>query len=81
MKAALAGQPLAMMQQPPNIVSERIDVKTGLVAPANDKNVMFEVFDKNALPLQATSQASDASSAAAPDVYHGSDGVTDSNIF
>ena len=83
MKNALVGQPLATMQQPPNIVSERIDVKTGLVAPANDKNVMFEVFDKNALPLQATGdESTDSSSpASSSDVYHGSDGVTDSNIF
>ena len=83
MKNALVGQPLATMQQPPNIVSERIDVKTGLVAPANVKNVMFEVFDKNALPLQATGDESTDSSSptSSSDVYHGSDGVTDSNIF
>lgn len=81
MKSALVGQPLATMQQPPNIVSERIDVKTGLVAPANDKNVMFEVFDKNAMPLQATNTQSTDTASPAADVYHGSDGVTESNIF
>jgi len=80
MKDALAGQPLATMAQPADIVSERINRKTGLAASANDKNAIFEVFDKNALPLQAPVNNNDGNTEG--DAYHSNgNGVSESDIF
>jgi len=52
MKAALANQPLATMPQPADIVTARIDPKTGLLASGDDKNAIFEVFEKDDMPKQ-----------------------------
>lgn len=58
MKNALNGQPLATMAQPADIVTARVNAKTGLVVAGDSKNSIFEVFDKNALPLQAMPSSS-----------------------
>lgn len=50
MKAALANQPEASMQQPDNIVTTRIDPQTGYLAPTGEKNAIFEVFEKDKMP-------------------------------
>ena len=52
MKTALADQPEATMPEPADIVSARIDPKTGLLASAKAKNAIFEVFQKDDVPTQ-----------------------------
>jgi len=54
MKNALVNQPIATMAQPADIVTARVNAKTGMLASGPDKNAIFEVFDKNAMPLAAT---------------------------
>ena len=55
MRAALTGKPEANIPQPNGIVVARIDKKTGLLAPAGDKNSRFEFFRKQYLPKQVAS--------------------------
>lgn len=52
MKKALANQPEATMAQPADIVTARINPKTGFLASATDKNAITEVFEKDDMPKQ-----------------------------
>lgn len=57
MKNALANQPEATMPQPSDIVTARIDPKTGLLAAPGEKNAIFEVFEKDDMPQKAVHHA------------------------
>jgi penicillin-binding protein 1A len=52
MKRALAGQPVKGFVQPPAVVVQRIDPKTGLLAPADLKEAREEVFVKGTAPTE-----------------------------
>lgn len=52
MKTALDNQPEAIMAEPADIVSVRIDPHTGLLASSGQKNAIFELFEKNTAPTQ-----------------------------
>ena len=54
MKTVLKNIPESIAPTPPGIVSARIDPKTGLLAPANFQNAMFEVFRKEYAPTTYT---------------------------
>ena len=54
MRTTLKNQPEAIMPQPNNIVTVRIDKKTGLLAQADDPDSMFEIFRKQYVPTQST---------------------------
>ena len=83
MKVALADQPLATMPQPADIVTARINPKTGYLASAGEKGAIFEVFEKQDMPKQyaqnsgssaagsadAGQAASDDGSAPADDIF------------
>jgi len=59
MRAALKGEPEKPLEQPPGMVSVRIDSKTGKPAPAGDPNAMFEIFRADHVPKAPTSNSSD----------------------
>jgi penicillin-binding protein 1A len=44
MRAALAGKEPANVYQPPGITTMKIDPQTGLAAPPDDRNAVFEFF-------------------------------------
>lgn len=50
MQYALAGKPDKAFVMPEGIVSARIDMRTGLLTSASNKNSMFEVFQEGHLP-------------------------------
>jgi penicillin-binding protein 1A len=52
MQIALKGQPEHTLEQPPGIVSVRIDPLTGKRAPANDPVATFEYFMTSSVPLE-----------------------------
>ncbi len=52
MKNALVDQPEATMPEPTGLVTVRVDKNTGLLAPSNDKNAVFEKFRKEYVPTQ-----------------------------
>jgi len=54
MRNALKGTPESMMAQPDDIVSVRINPKTGLAANANEKNAIFELFRKKFAPTHTS---------------------------
>jgi len=54
MRAALKNQSETTMPQPSDIVTVRIDKKTGLLAQADDPDSMFEIFRKQYVPTQST---------------------------
>ncbi|MCD6039029.1 MAG: mrcA [Gammaproteobacteria bacterium] len=57
MEAALQGHPEHPMEQPPDIVSVRIDPLTGKRATANDPVGTFEYFMKPYIPVQESTPA------------------------
>lgn len=72
MQSALKGQPLHTLEQPPGIVSIRIDPMTGGRASANDPNAIFEYFmlphvpDKSDVYLASPDSNSDSDNNADP---------------
>lgn len=52
MKFALKDQPLAPIEQPEDLVSVRIDLKTGLLSHKTDHTSRFEFFVKGTAPTQ-----------------------------
>ncbi len=52
MKTALAGQPAKPLVVPDNIISERIDPKSGLLAGTFQFNAITEFFEKDSVPNQ-----------------------------
>ncbi len=59
MRAALHGVPEHLPEQPPGLVTVRIDPHTGLLADSKDKNAIFETFFANHVPTrQANSSTS-----------------------
>jgi len=59
MRAALKGEPEKPLEQPPGMVSVRIDSKTGKPAPAGDPHAIFEIFRADHVPKASTSNAPD----------------------
>lgn len=55
MKSALAGTPEVTMPQPPGIITVRIDPKTGLLAHPNQHHARFEIFRKEYVPREYSS--------------------------
>ncbi|KAA3629152.1 MAG: penicillin-binding protein 1A [Proteobacteria bacterium] len=53
MERALANTPEAVLEQPPGLISARIDAETGLLARANAPNAVFELFSEGQLPERA----------------------------
>ncbi len=58
MRAALASVPDSEPQMPPDLVSVRIDPRTGIRATAATENAIFEVFRKENVPGSGTTVAS-----------------------
>ncbi|MBU2971798.1 penicillin-binding protein 1A [Pseudoalteromonas sp. C2R02] len=52
MQYALKDQPLAPIEQPEDLVSVRIDLKTGLLSQKTDHTSRFEFFVKGTAPIQ-----------------------------
>ncbi len=65
MKVALNATPLATLPQPPDIVTMRIDRKTGLPTDASDKDSTFEIFRAQNAPRKTMTAANDHSTDAA----------------
>ncbi len=65
MRAALQGTPPDAMAEPPGIVTARIDAKNGLLAPPDDRNVVFEQFTAGSVP-SSYAQAASASDQTTP---------------
>ena len=59
MEKILKNQPDIPMTQPEGIVSARIDPKTGKLAPADQKNAIFEIFRKEYAPTTFANQDDD----------------------
>ena len=76
MKAALANQPLAMMQEPQGIVTEMINPHTGTLAYKGERNAIPEIFDTQDLPKLANPRNL---SPTAADDEQGEDAPTTSN--
>jgi penicillin-binding protein 1A len=62
MAQALNGQPEHSVQQPPNIMSIRVDSQTGALADAKDTQAMFEYFMEPYLPTSDVENKPDANS-------------------
>jgi len=58
MRLALKGLPEHTMPQPPDIISVRIDPRSGLLARPEQKNAVFEVFRKDHQPTSFASSTS-----------------------
>ncbi|HEB85415.1 MAG TPA: penicillin-binding protein 1A [Gammaproteobacteria bacterium] len=58
MRAALQGRPETPLEQPPGIVSVRIDPDTGELADANQRDAMFEYFRSKNVPKRQTEEPS-----------------------
>jgi membrane carboxypeptidase/penicillin-binding protein len=54
MKTVLNTMPESLAPTPPGIVNVRIDPQTGLLAPADFPNAVFEVFRKEYAPTTYT---------------------------
>ncbi len=54
MKQALQGKPENTMAEPADIITARIDPKTGLLAYPGEKNAIFEIFRRKYAPTQIT---------------------------
>ncbi len=50
MRAALKGKPETILEQPPGLVSIRIDAKTGLPSTINSERTLFEFFRESHAP-------------------------------
>ncbi len=50
MRASLKGKPETILEQPPGLVSIRIDAKTGLPSTINSKQTLFEFFRESHAP-------------------------------
>ena len=61
MRHALKGIPESTMPRPANIVTVRIDPKTGLLATPDQRNAIFEVFRRRYEPTQFASTANNTS--------------------
>lgn len=72
MKSALVNQPIATMPQPADIVTARIDPKTGLLASAGEKDAIFEVFQKEDMPQKVAHNDAASASGAASSAGEGS---------
>ncbi|MEJ2508206.1 MAG: penicillin-binding protein 1A [Gammaproteobacteria bacterium] len=59
MGAALKDVPEKPLEQPPGMVSVRIDSKTGKPAPAGDPNAIFEIFRTDHVPKAPTGTTPD----------------------
>ncbi len=75
MQAALKGRPEHTLEQPPGIVSVRIDTETGKRASASDPNARFEYFMAQHLPDDEDSNNSSNQDGGLPSVQ----GVSDSD--
>lgn len=52
MKHALKGKPENSMTEPPDIITAKIDPKSGLLAYPGERNAIFEIFRKQYAPTQ-----------------------------
>lgn len=67
MRSALKGMPEHTMPQPPDIISVRIDSRSGMLARPEQENAIFEVFRKDHEPTHfASSTASVSPASPAP---------------
>lgn len=57
MKEALKGLPQKPMEQPPGLVTVRIDPETGLLVGANWPNAKFEIFRSDTVPNRIEAEA------------------------
>lgn len=64
MKTALQGMPEHSMPQPPDMITVRIDPRSGLLATPNQKNAVFELFRKGHEPKKFASPGNMSSSSA-----------------
>jgi penicillin-binding protein 1A len=75
MKTALKGRPLASSEQPPGLVTVRIDPDTGLLANAGNPDAIFETFRVENVPkeadMEATVPVTSGSGQSAPAVNEG----------
>ncbi len=78
MRTGLQGLPEHALEQPPGLVTVRIDPKTGLLAGANNPNGIFETFRSENVPQQRAEDATattTSGSAAAPTTQDNGGGV------
>ncbi len=61
MKVALKDQPEQVLRQPENIITVKIDSKTGLLASANSKKTQFEFFIKDTEPKRSNTESTSSS--------------------
>jgi len=54
MRAALQGVPDHSLEQPPGLVTVRIDPNTGQLADSKDRNAIFETFFADHVPTRET---------------------------
>lgn len=85
MRQALADTPEVPLQQPPGIVTMRINPDTGTAAYSDDPNAMLEVFMADKLPGSTTEAVTDATSdaiveAPSDSVPEGNEQRTDENL-
>ena len=57
MRVGLKGKPQRQLQRPSNIVTARIDPKTGLLASTGQKKALFESFRRKLVPIHQAPQA------------------------
>lgn len=58
MREALRDQPEAVLEQPPGLITVRIDPSTGMLAGANNKNAIYESFREGQQPKRSKSISS-----------------------
>jgi len=61
MKVALKDKPEQVLRQPENIITVKIDSKTGLLASANSKKTQFEFFIKDTEPKRSNTESMSSS--------------------
>lgn len=57
MRTALKGLPVIVPEQPPGLVTVRIDPETGLLAKAGHPNAIFETFRQENIPQRQTEES------------------------
>lgn len=70
MRTALDGMPEHTMPEPPEIITVRIDPRSGLLASPNQRNAVFEIFRKEYQPTKFASPGTTSSSSSSSTASH-----------
>ena len=81
MRSALANTPESTMPEPPDIITVRIDPRSGLLAAPEQSNAIFEIFRKDHQPTQLASPSSNSGNFSSGTADHSDDESDSEPLF